>query len=112
MSINKITLKLKTKLKLKIKLKTTLKLTPTVVPAASKLAVRIKLKPPELLKPIEGCNKYEVSNYGWVRNIESNKILKGGMKDSVYKVNVTNNDGKRKYLNVGILVATNFVANP
>ena len=63
-------------------------------------------------KVIENYPKYEVSNFGEVRIVKNNKILKKSVDArGYYKVTLTNNS-ERKTLFVHRLVAMAFVPNP
>jgi hypothetical protein len=61
-------------------------------------------------KSIEGFDKYEVSNTGNIRNIESGKILKNSLSPSkgYFRVNLMR-DGKRHTFEVHLLVAGAFL---
>ena len=68
----------------------------------------------EIWKDIAGYeNKYQVSNYGRVRNIYGKgKILKPWMNDNGYLLVTLSKDGIRKKYRVHRLVAQAFIPNP
>jgi hypothetical protein len=88
--------------KIKIKLKTDNQGSQLIKPVLVQLnnnEIKIKLKTDtninneenELWKPIKEFDKYEVSNQGRIRNIESNQIITGWMGQSNYIVQIIDN---------------------
>ncbi|AIK68578.1 HNH endonuclease [Lactococcus phage phi15] len=66
----------------------------------------------ETFVKIDGFEKYEVSNLGRVRNIESGRTLKPILNHNGYlKYNLYRHD-KRKYLYLHRILATAFIDNP
>lgn len=64
-------------------------------------------------KIIEEAKGYEVSNYGDVRNIKTQKFIIGSIdKDGYPRVMITNNDGKRITRFRHRLAAQAFIPNP
>jgi len=69
----------------------------------------------ELWKPIIINNEktnYEISNYGIVKNINTNKIIKSSLKSGYQHISLTINKNNRKTLSVHRLVAIAFIPNP
>jgi hypothetical protein len=64
----------------------------------------------EIWKPIEEFPNYHVSNFGNVKNIVSNKILKKCLKGGYHSLSLTNND-IRKNVKIHRLVAFAFIKN-
>lgn len=64
-------------------------------------------------KKITGYSKYEVSDSGEVRNVETNRILKSfDNKRGYLKVSLVGDDGKNHNVSVHRLVAASYVDNP
>ena len=67
----------------------------------------------EIWKDIKGYEGlYQVSNYGKVKNVNTNKILKQFLTDKVYCKVSLSNCGNKKHLRVHRLVADAFIPNP
>lgn len=66
----------------------------------------------EIWKAIDFCKGYEVSTFGNVRNINTNKTLKQNYMEKGYKRVALFCNGKRKWLLVHRLVAQTFIDNP
>lgn len=61
---------------------------------------------------IEGCNNYEISNFGNIRNISTGKYLKTSIDRYGYeKIQITKNNGSRLYTTIHRLVANAWVLN-
>ena len=66
----------------------------------------------EIYKKIIGYENYEVSNLGYVRNINTGKIIKSRLdKDGYYIIDLSNNN-KRKTFQLHRLIALAFLPNP
>jgi hypothetical protein len=65
-----------------------------------------------VFKDIDGYEKYDVSNYGHVRNKKSGRILKPATDRGGYHHVSLSKNGKRKNLQVHRLVLIAFVPNP
>jgi len=63
-------------------------------------------------KVIENCSNYMISNFGKVKNISLNKILKGGRRFGYVVYTIRNNDGITTTINAHVVVATIFIPNP
>ena len=69
--------------------------------------------PNEIWKPIDGFPNYRVSNYGRVKSIKTNKLLKGQKTYNCLCVGLTNRDkGIYKLWNIGHLVLNAFKPLP
>lgn len=67
----------------------------------------------EIWRDIEGYEGlYQVSNYGKVKNVNTNKILKQFLTDKGYCKVSLSNCGNEKHLRVHRLVAEAFISNP
>lgn len=71
----------------------------------------------EVLKPIEGYEDYEISNYGYVWSLNYRRLgikekLTGQTDKDGYKTVLINKKGVRKVLKVHRLVAKAFIPNP
>ncbi len=66
----------------------------------------------EIYRTIVGYKKYEVSNFGNVRNIKFNRILKPGVDTNGYYIVILYNLGKRTTRKIHKLVAPIFLENP
>ncbi len=65
----------------------------------------------EVWKKIEGFEDYEISNFGNVKNLKTNKILKKSFNSDFYhKVGLHNNFGQKNF-NIHRLVAIAFILN-
>jgi hypothetical protein len=62
----------------------------------------------ELWKVINGYSKYEISNFGRIRNIKG-LILKQGLNAGYFIINILDNNGKRKKFYIHRLVADAFL---
>jgi hypothetical protein len=65
----------------------------------------------EIWKPITDFSNYEVSTFGNIRNIITNKMLKIGVKDGYANIALTHNKNKQTF-KVHRLVALAFIENP
>lgn len=66
----------------------------------------------EIWKEITNFSKYEISNYGNVKNKDTQKILQPSIKSGYLCLSLTNNNGIRKSVKIHRLVALNFIPNP
>ena len=66
----------------------------------------------ETFVKVEGFEKYEVSNLGRVRNIESGRVLKPQLHHSGYLGLRLCENNKQKYLYLHRIIATAFIDNP
>ncbi len=67
----------------------------------------------EIWLPITDFESYEISNYGRIRNIKTNKPQKSFLNDKGYlKVAIINNDGIKRKFRVHRLVGLMFIPNP
>lgn len=67
----------------------------------------------ELFRPIQGYEQYEVSTWGRVRNIETNRFLAPEVHDKGYlRVDLYTGGQKHKHMKVHRLVANAFIPNP
>ena len=66
----------------------------------------------EIWKSIDGYANYEVSNFGRVRNAETEKIMKTSLRGGSYLRVVLSKNGVQKSYSVHRLVAQEFVNNP
>jgi len=62
-------------------------------------------------REIDKYPKYQVSNFGNVKNIITNKVLRCTEKSGYYNISLINETGK-KTLKVHRLVASAFIPNP
>ena len=65
----------------------------------------------EVWSPITGHPLYSISDYGRVKNIKTNKILKNNKTTQGYYQVSLYNSGVRKVINVHKLVALHFITN-
>lgn len=65
-----------------------------------------------LWKQIDGCSKYEISNYGKVRNFKTKKLLKTSNRNGYKTITLTNDKGVRVGLLIHRCVAMHFIDNP
>ena len=66
----------------------------------------------EMFLPIDGYENYFISNFGNVKNVKTNKILKPGNDKNGYKLINLCKNGKVKTFTVHRLVAIAFLENP
>jgi len=66
----------------------------------------------EIWKKIINFDKYKISNYGNIKNINSQIILKPCIKSGYLIISITDNNGYRKSLRLHRLVALCFILNP
>lgn len=66
----------------------------------------------ELWIKIKNFSNYEISNEGRVKNMETNRILNGWLKNSKHTVLLIDDDGKKRDKIIAYLVAENFIDNP
>lgn len=66
----------------------------------------------EIWKNIPNYDLYQASNYGNIKNIKKNNILKLSLINSYYSVSLYNNDNKRICKRVHYLIALTFLPNP
>ena len=66
----------------------------------------------ETFVKIVGFERYEVSNLGRVRNIESGRVLKPSLQKNGYLRHGLRENNKRKYLFLHRIIATTFIDNP
>lgn len=66
----------------------------------------------EIYKQIIGFDKYEISTYGNIKNIKTQKQLKGGIKSGYICVCLSDNNGQSKSCKIHRLVALTFIPNP
>lgn len=68
---------------------------------------------PECWAPLEGFSRYEISDYGRIRNISRDLIMSTRYnKDDFVIVNLTDDEGELKTKSVATLVAETFIARP
>lgn len=68
------------------------------------------MKEKEVWKPVHFAKKYEISNYGRLRNTETNNCLKGKIdKDGYVEYQISLGPGKNKYVRGHRLVGFEFV---
>ena len=65
-----------------------------------------------LWKQIDGCSKYEISNFGKVRNFKTKKLLKTSNRNGYKTITLTNDKGVRVGLLIHRCVAMHFIDNP
>jgi hypothetical protein len=65
----------------------------------------------EIWKVVDGFKKYEVSSFGNVKNIKSQKILKPRNNGEYLDVSLSSDNGKFKTLKIHRIVALNFLEN-
>jgi hypothetical protein len=65
----------------------------------------------ELWKPVDKFENYEISSYGNIRNIVTNKSLKACNKSGYYNICLNNNKVKKQF-KLHRLVALTFIPNP
>jgi hypothetical protein len=63
----------------------------------------------EIWKPIEGFKNYEVSSFGRVRSVKSNKIRSSHLRNGYPRVGLSDKFGKQKKFVVSRLVAKAFL---
>lgn len=61
---------------------------------------------------IDNCTNYMISDFGRVKNISMNKILKGGRRFGYVIYTIRNNNGIVTTINAHVMVATLFIPNP
>ena len=67
----------------------------------------------EIFKTIDGANNYQISNFGRIKSVRFNKILKGGSGVMGHiQVLFKTNDGTSKRDYIHRLVAKAFIPNP
>ena len=66
----------------------------------------------EIWKDIHNFSKYEINNYGNVRNKKTQKVLKTFRIGGYFRICITNDTGVRKGCRINRLVALTFLANP
>lgn len=66
----------------------------------------------EIWKEINNFSKYEISNYGNLKNKDTQKILKPSIKSGYLCTTLIDNNGIRKPLKMHRLVALHFIPNP
>lgn len=65
----------------------------------------------EIWKEINNISKYEISNYGNLKNKDTQKILQPSIKSGYLCTTLTDNNGIRKPVKIHRLVALNFIPN-
>ena len=65
----------------------------------------------EIWKEINNFSKYEISNYGNLKNKDTQKILHLSIKSGYLCTSLTDNNGIRKPVKIHRLVALNFIPN-
>jgi len=65
----------------------------------------------EIWKEINNFSKYEISNYGNLKNKDTQKILHPSIKSGYLCASLTDNNGIRKPVKIHRLVALNFIPN-
>ena len=65
----------------------------------------------EIWKEINNFSKYEISNYGNLKNKDTQKILQPSIKSGYLCISLTDNNGIRKAVTIHRLVALNFIPN-
>jgi hypothetical protein len=65
----------------------------------------------EIWKEINNFSKYEISNYGNLKNKDTQKILHSSIKSGYLCTSLTDNNGIRKPVRIHRLVALNFIPN-
>lgn len=66
----------------------------------------------EIWKEINNFSKYEISNYGNLKNKDTQKNIKPAIKSGYLYISLTDNNGIRKGFKIHRLVALNFIPNP
>jgi hypothetical protein len=66
----------------------------------------------EVWKTLDNFSKYEISNFGNIKNKETQNILKLNLKSGYYSVSIKNDQNKRITAKVHRLVALCFIQNP
>lgn len=66
----------------------------------------------EIWKTINNFQKYEISNFGKLRNKITKRILKPSIKSGYLCTCVPNDNGNRKSMRIHRFVAQNFIPNP
>ena len=66
----------------------------------------------EVWKEINNFSEYEISNYGNIRNKNTQKILKKQTKSGYFTTSIIDNNGDRKSHKIHRLVALHFIPNP
>ena len=66
----------------------------------------------EIWKEINNFSKYEISNYGNLKNKDTQKNIKPAIKSGYLNISLTDNNGIRKSFKIHRLVALNFIPNP
>jgi hypothetical protein len=65
----------------------------------------------EIWKEVNNFSKYEISNYGNLKNKDTQKILQPSIKSGYLCTSLTDNNGIRKSVKIHRLVALNFIPN-
>ena len=65
----------------------------------------------EIWKTIDGYENYQVSNFGNVKNLKTNRLLKKQYSKGYFRVRLYNKINNKKF-SVHRLVAINFISNP
>jgi len=66
----------------------------------------------EIWKEIINFSKYEISNYGNIKNKDTQKIKKVSIKGGYFSTSLIDNNGDQKSIKIHRLVALNFIPNP
>jgi len=66
----------------------------------------------EWIRLSEPCKRYYISNLGSVWDSKKSVLVEGSVEKNVHRVRLTYDDGIKRYVNTGKLVAYNFLANP
>ena len=66
----------------------------------------------ETWKEINNFSKYEISNYGNLKNKDTQQKLQPSIKSGYLCTSLTDNNGIRKSVKIHRLVALNFISNP
>lgn len=65
----------------------------------------------EEFKQVANYPNYSISNFGNIKNIKTNRILKTRLRSGYPSIDLTNTDGKKTFL-IHRLVAMAFIENP
>lgn len=66
----------------------------------------------EIIKPIDNFEDYQISNFGYVKSIKSNTILKGILDKRGYTCICLYKKGVRHFFRIHRLVAIAYIENP
>lgn len=66
----------------------------------------------EVWKTLDNFKNYEISSFGNIKNKITKRILNPGIKSGYLCINLTNDNGDRKYCKMHRLVALTFIPNP